>query len=150
MGSNTNWLAIIAATVAGMGLGFLVYGALFQDVWMAGNGITANEDMTKMFKYGEEVPISNLPMIINTVALLIYALIVNWLVTRMGETSWAGGAKVGAIVGAIVLLNVYVSNRFAANPTSLSMVDGIYALVLLTVIGAIVGGWRKKEAVVAA
>ena len=150
MGSKTNWLAIVVAAVVGMGIGFLFYGALFQDAWMAGNGITSNEDMSKMFKYGEEVPLSHLPMIINTVVMVLYALIVNWLVTRTGETSWAGGAKIGAIVGAVVLLNVYVSNRFAANPTSLSMIDVGYALVLLAAIGAIVGGWRSKEAVAAA
>lgn len=146
MGNKTNWLAIIAAAVAGMGLGFLFYGALFQDVWMAGNGITTDESMTKMFKHGEEVPVSNLPMIINTVAMVIYALIMNWLIDKAGATTLAGGATVGAAVGFMMLLNEYVGNRFAANPTSLSMVDGGYALVLFVVIGAIVGGWRKKEA----
>ena len=34
MGSKTNWLAIVAAAAVGMGIGFLFYGALFQDVWM--------------------------------------------------------------------------------------------------------------------
>lgn len=148
MGNKTNWSAIIAAAVVGMALGFLFYGALFQDVWMAGNGITTEGEgeAVKMFKNGTEVPVSSLPMIINTVAMVVYALIMNWLVEKMGETTWAGGAKVGAIIGFIVLFNTYVGNRFAANPTSLSLVDGGYALVLFAAIGAIVGGWRKKEA----
>ena len=115
---------------------------------MAGNGITTEGEgeAVKMFKNGTEVPVSSLPMIINTVAMVVYALIMNWLVEKMGETTWAGGAKVGAIIGFVVLFNTYVGNRFAANPTSLSLVDGGYALVLFAAIGAIVGGWRKKEA----
>jgi dipeptide/tripeptide permease len=144
MQNKTNWLALVVAAAAGMGLGFLVYGVLFNDVWMAGNGITTNADQTQMFKHGKEVPLSSMPMIINAVALLIYAYLMNWLITKTGETTLAGGVRIGAVVGSIGLLLHYVSNRFAANPTSLSMVDGGYTLVLFIVIGAIVGGWRKK------
>ncbi|RMF00199.1 MAG: DUF1761 domain-containing protein [Bacteroidetes bacterium] len=144
MQNKTNWLAIVAAAVAGIALGFLVYGLLFGDVWMAGNGITTNADQTIMYKDGKEIPVSPLPMIINAVALLIYAYLMNWLIIKTGETTLAGGVRVGAVVGTIGLLLHYVANRFAANPTSLSLVDGGYTLVLFVVIGAIVGGWRKK------
>lgn len=144
MGNKTNWLAIIAAAAVGMGLGFLFYGALFQDIWMAGNGLSIGETDTEMIRYGEKIEVTALPMIINTIALLIYALIMNWLIGKTAMTSWAGGATVGAAVGFILFLNTYVSNRFAANPTSLSMVDGGYALLLLIAMGAIIGGWRKK------
>jgi Protein of unknown function (DUF1761) len=144
--SRTNWLAIVAALVAGMGIGFLWYGALFVDTWMAGNGITSSGegDAMKMFKNGTEMPMSSLPMIINTVAMFIYALIMNWLVQKTNATSWGAGALLGAVVGFSHLLNVYVGNRFAGNATSLSMVDGSYSLVLFTVMGAIIGGWQKK------
>jgi hypothetical protein len=144
MGNKTNWLAIIAAAVVGMGLGFLFYGALFQDIWMAGNGLAQGETDMEMLRYGEKVEVTALPMIINTIAMFIYALIMNWLIGKTSMTSWAGGATLGAAVGFIVFLNTYVSNRFAANPTSLSMVDGGYALLLFVAIGAIVGGWRKS------
>ncbi|HMQ48636.1 MAG TPA: DUF1761 domain-containing protein [Saprospiraceae bacterium] len=142
MGNKTNWLAIIVAAVAAMALGFLWYGVLFQEQWMAGNGITVEGD--KMFKYGTEMPISSLPMIINTVAMIIYALMMNWLAVKSGSTTFKKGATLGAFVGFIVLLSTYVSNRFAANPTTLSMVDGVYSLALFMIIGTIVGGWRKQ------
>lgn len=144
MQNQTNWLALVVAAVAGMALGFLFYGALFQDVWMAGNGITTNADQTVMYKDGKEIPMSALPMIINTVAMLIYAYLMNWLITKTGETTLTGGVQVGAVVGFIGLMLHYVSNRFAANPTSLSLVDGGYTLVLFIAMGAIIGAWRKK------
>ena len=111
---------------------------------MAGNGLAQGETDMEMLRYGEKVEVTALPMIINTIAMFIYALIMNWLIGKTSMTSWAGGATLGAAVGFIVFLNTYVSNRFAANPTSLSMVDGGYALLLFVAIGAIVGGWRKS------
>ena len=71
--AKTNWLAIAASVVVGMFIGFLWYGMLFQNQWMAGNGFTMEGD--KMFKNGAEIPISSTPMIVNTVAMLVYALI---------------------------------------------------------------------------
>jgi hypothetical protein len=78
--SRINWLAIVASAVAGMAVGFVWYGALFTDTWMAGNGITTTGegDAMKMFKNGAEMPISNTPMIINSVTMVIHALLINW------------------------------------------------------------------------
>ena len=142
MQNKTNWLALLVAAIAGMAIGFLFYGALFMEQWANYHGYTIENDM--MLKNGVEVPYSNLPMIINTVALLLYAFVLNWLVEKTNELSWAGGAKMGAIVGFFVFMSHYTSNRFAGVPTGLSMIDGCYAVVLLATMGAIVGGWRKK------
>jgi Protein of unknown function (DUF1761) len=144
--SRINWLAVIASAVASMGIGFLWYGLLFVDPWMAGNGITATGEGAnmKMFKNGVAMPMDNLPMIINTVTMLIYPLLMAWLLQKTNIRTWGSGASLGFVIGLTHLFNVYVGNRFAANPTSLSMVDGFYALVLFTVIGAIMGGWQKK------
>ncbi len=144
--SRINWLAVAASAVGGMVIGFLWYGFLFMETWAAGNGITfTGEGATmKAFKDGAEMSTSNLPMIINTVAMLIYPLLMAWLLQRTNIRTFAGGASLGLVVGLTHLLNVYVGNRFAGNPTSLSMVDGSYSLVLFTLIGAIMGGWQKK------
>ena len=146
MFNKTNWLAIVAAAVAGMVLGFLWYGQIFIDTWMAGNGITmtGEGESAQMFKNGKAMEMSNLPMIINTVALLFYALVMDWLVQKTNFKSWAGGAKLGSVIGFVGLMLTYVGNRFAGNPTSLSMIDGLYTLVLFAIIGAIIGGWRKE------
>ncbi|MCB0648373.1 MAG: DUF1761 domain-containing protein [Saprospiraceae bacterium] len=139
---NTNWLAIAAAVVAGMAIGFLWYGALFQNQWMAGNGISMNGDIT--LKDGVEQPMSSMPMIANTLAMVIYAIFMDWLIFKTNDTTWAKGATLGLILGLVMLVGVYVGNLFAMAPMSLSMVDGSYSLVLFTAMGAIIGGWRKK------
>ena len=141
---NTNWLAILASAAAGMGLGFLWYGALFMDLWTAGNGITMSEDETQMFKNGVEVPMSSTPMILNTIGMIVFALLLNWLITKTNHTTGSKGATMGAIVGLFAAINIFLSNVFAQNPTSLSWVDGSYIIVVLAVMGYILGAWRKK------
>jgi hypothetical protein len=142
MAQKTNWLAIAASVVASMLIGFLWYGALFNQQWMAGNGFTMEGD--KMLKNGVEVPTSMTPMLINTVVMAVYALIMDWLLKKMNVSTWQTGALIGAAIGFMMLLGVFVGNLFAMNPSSLTVVDGSYSLVIFTVIGAIVGGWRKK------
>ena len=142
MERKTNWLAIVVSVVVSMLVGFLWYGLLFSQQWMEGNGITLEGE--KLFKNGVEMPMSNTPMIFNTVAMVFYALVMNWLLGRMGVNTWMDGAKTGGAIGLMMAAGVYTGNLFANNPASLSMVDGLYSLVLFVIIGAIVGGWRKE------
>lgn len=148
MSSKINWLAILVSAIAGMFIGFLWYGLFFVDQWAAGVGLTGPgmaDGMGAIFKHGDPVTLDPvIPMIINTVSMFIYAFIMNWLITQTNRTSLAGGATLGAVIGLIAMLTTYVSNRFAMNPTILSMIDGSYYIVLFAVIGAIMGGWRKK------
>jgi len=146
--SKINWLAVLVSAIAGMFIGFLWYGVFFMDQWAEGVGLTGPgmaDGVGEVFKHGAAVTIdSTTPMVINTVSMLIYAFIMNWLVTQTNRTSFAGGATLGALIGTVAMLTTYVSNRFAMNPTSLSLIDGSYYIVLFAVIGAIMGGWRKK------
>lgn len=141
METKTNWLALILSVLICMGLGFLWYGSLFTSVWMAGNGITADGD--KMFKNGVEMPMSTLPMIINLVSMFVYAYLMNWLVKKTHSFTLQSGAILGAVIGIIHFFGIYTGNRFAGNPTSLSMVDGTYTFIVFVIFGAIIGGWRR-------
>lgn len=142
MQRKTNWVAIAVAVVATMLIGFLWYGFLFHEQWMAGNGISV--DGEKMFKNGKEAPMDMTPMVVNTLGLVVYALIMNWLFAKMNISTWQTGATVGAAIGLMMLIGVLTGNMYAMNPSSLTVVDGSYSLVIFTVIGAIVGGWVKK------
>jgi hypothetical protein len=146
MERKTNWLAIAACVVAGMVTGFLWYGFLFNEQWMAGNGFTmeGTGESQKMFKNGVEIPMSATPMIVNTVIMVVYALLVNWLLGKMNVGNWQAGATVGAVIGLIMALGILTGNMFAQNPMSLTLVDGSYSLVVFTLFGAIIGGWQKK------
>jgi len=143
MMNKTNWLAVIVAAAAGMGLGFLWYGVLFLDQWADGNGITMSDDETQMFKNGTEVAMSNTPMIVNTIGLIAFSLLLNWLINKTDHTTAGKGATLGGIIGIFAAINVFLSNLFAQNPLSLSLVDASYIIAILAVMGAILGGWRK-------
>jgi hypothetical protein len=97
-----------------------------------------------MMKNGVAVEHSKLPMIINLITLFLYAVIINWLLHKTGSTTLNTGACIGGVLGTISLLGIYTGNRYAMNPTSLSMVDGFYMLILFTAMGAIIGAWRPK------
>lgn len=144
METKTNWLAIIACAIGGMLLGFLFYGMLFQSQWMDGNGITQDLTTMKMMKNGAEMSESPTPMIVNTIAMLVYALIINWLLNKTGSHTLASGAQVGASVGLISLIGIFVGHMFSQAPMNLSMIDGSYTFLLFTMMGAILGAWQKK------
>ncbi|NOT36806.1 MAG: DUF1761 domain-containing protein [Saprospiraceae bacterium] len=141
MKTKTNWLALLTTLVVNMGLGMLWYGKLFNAQWMSGNGISLAGD--KMMKNGVEMPMSNLPMITNVVSLLVFSFLINWLVEKTQSFTFQSGAILGGVIGLINFFGIYTGNRFAGNPTSLSMVDGSYTLLLFVIMGAIIGGWRK-------
>jgi Protein of unknown function (DUF1761) len=142
MERKTNWLAIVACVILGMGLGFLWYGALFQQQWMAGNGMTMQGE--KVFKNGVEMPTDMTPMLVQTVSTLIFALLTNWLLGLTKANNWMDGAKIGGTIGLITFLSVLTGNMFAGNPMSLTMVDGSFNFVLFLLFGAVLGGWQKR------
>lgn len=140
---STNWLAVIVAAVAGMGIGFLWYGVVFQDQWMTGNGIQMVDE--KFFKNGIEQASSSMPMLFNTIAMLIYGVFMDWLIHKTGDTSLGKGATLGFILGLVMVVGIFIGNMFSFNSNSLSIVDGSYSLVLFTAIGAIIGGGGEKN-----
>jgi Protein of unknown function (DUF1761) len=142
--NQTNWLAVAAAAVSGFIIGFLWYGVLFVKQWMAGNGITMDETQTKTFKNGIEMDASPMPFVFNILAMVLYAVVMNWLLRRANATTLKDGATIGGAIGLMSLVGVYINNMFAGTSSSLSMVDGSYIFVLFTVMGTILGGWQKK------
>jgi len=144
MERKTNWIAIVVAAVAAMVIGFLWYGPLFSKPWMAAYGFTMDEANQKLFKDGVELPMDMTPMIFNTLAMFVFAFLMNWLTARAGANTWAEGAKIGAIVGIFVGATRCLGLLFAAEPGSLLPIEGLYPVVQLSVMGAILGGWKKK------
>lgn len=142
MERKTNWLAVVAAIVAVMAVGFLWYGPVFGGTWMAANGYSMEGE--KVLKNGVETPMDMTPMYINTVVMIVFALLINWLLGRTGSTTWSDGAKVGGAVGLIAGLGNVLGILFAGRPDSLIPVDGLYPIVQMALMGAIIGGWQKK------
>ena len=141
---NVNWLAIIAAVIASMAVGFLWYGYLFLDQWMVENGISMGASGETMIKEGIEIAPSSKPMIVNTVAMFISALFMRWLLDKANSLTLVGGFKMGLAIGLILYMGLAVNNMFALTSYTLTQIDGSYAIVLWTVIGTIIGAWQKK------
>jgi hypothetical protein len=137
-----NWLAIPICLVVGMGFGFLWYGALFQDAWAAANNLTFENDIFR--KNGVEVQSSAVPMIINGISMLVYALILAWLISKTNMWGFVKGATVGLAVGAIACIDRFVTNLFAFNPVEASVYDGVYIVILIALLGGVVGLFKKK------
>ncbi len=141
---NVNWIAIVLAVVAAMVVGFLWYGFLFVNQWMVGNGITYDEATKVMAKNGVAQPTSAMPMIMNTIAMVVYALFMHWLLNKTGDRNLKGGLTVGLVLGLVQLIGVYIGNSFAFNSHTLTLVDGSYTVVLFAIMGAIIGAMPKK------
>lgn len=144
MQTKINWGAVLVSVVACMLVGFLWYGVIFSHAWMDGNDLRMDMENHKVFQHGVEIPMSNTPMILNVISMFAYALILNWIIAGMGISTWMGGMKLGAAIGVIVALAVSLGHLFAFRPNGLIHIDGSYTLVMFTVMGTILGGWRKR------
>jgi hypothetical protein len=134
-GTKVNYLAVLVAAAAHFAFGAIWYN-VFSASWMAGAGLTA--EMVE----GNQ---SATPYVIAIVVLLIAALVLAWLIGRLNPQGAAGGARVGAII-AIGFVAAYqgLNYGFQMKPLSLWLIDAGYAVIGLVMMGAIIGGWRKK------
>jgi hypothetical protein len=133
----TNHFAVVAAAVVFFVLGAGWYTVL-ADPWAAGVGKT-------MAQLKAESSGSATPMVMGFVAILVMCYTLNSLLNRLGDTTAAGGAKVGAFVAlGFVAANIALNYAFEVRGVPLWTINSGYVLVGLTLAGAIIGGWRKK------
>jgi xanthosine utilization system XapX-like protein len=130
-----NYLAVAACALVNMLLGMIWYG-FFAIPWMTGNNITEET----IANSGDNV----MPYVLSVVSALTTGYIYSLIFRRMGVSGLQDGAMSGAAIGLIGLLGVFVQNRFAQAPTTLSWIDGGYLFILSVLYGALIGGWQKK------
>ena len=74
------------------------------------------------------------------------ALVMAWVFKRMNIQSAIDGLKTGFIMGVpIMLFDNIMQNLFAVRPYPLSWIDGGYGIIIFSVSGLILGGWRKYK-----
>ena len=132
---KTNYLAILVAAVLYWLLGALWYGLLFTKPWMELEGVEMQQAN----------PI--LPYIITFVLNLLIAFVLAQICIWRNANTAARGAAVGillwlGIVGPIV----YTTYMYEMRSMALFAINEFYPLVGLCLMGAIVGGWKKKTA----
>ncbi len=128
------WVAIVLLHV----LGFLWYGALFQEPWMEMVGLTMAD--------AEANPPGAGVWLTNTVATVIPVYLIAWMYTKMNVDTALQGAGLGLLIGfAFILLADMTGNMFAQRPYGLAWITGGYSMVAFGVAGFILGAWRKYE-----
>lgn len=137
---TTNHFAVIIAAIVFFVLGAAWYTVL-SGAWLDGIGKT-------MAQLEAETKGSKISMLWGFLAILVMCYTLNSLLNRLGDTTAAAGAKLGAIVAlGFVAANIALNYAFENRSPALWMINSGYVLVGLTIAGAIIGGWRKKPAV---
>ena len=118
--------AVLVSALADYLLGWLWYGVLFTDVRVAAH---------------DTVPAIVAAAMSLTMA---YALAILWSLFRRGGA--ARGAQIGLLLGlglvaAMMLENTLMEGR----PARVWMIDAGYAVVGLTMMGALIGGWKPSK-----
>ena len=136
-----NHAAVWVCVVLSLVLGFLWYGPLFGDPWMQMVGL--DRATVEANPPGASIWITNL------IASVLPLYVLAWLFTKMNVSSALKGAWIGFLITfSFVFLSDMTGDLFAKNPYALSWITGGYSVVLMTISGAILGGWTKvaKEA----
>ena len=130
-----NHLATIVAAIAHFALGAGWY-TLFSQAWLAAIGKTAEE-------LGGGA--SALPYAIAVVAALIVAYTIAWLLPRLGSQTVGGGIRVGVVLALTLIATTLALNYgFEQRSVVLWLINSGYMVVGMGLMGAIIGGWRKK------
>jgi hypothetical protein len=132
---NTNILVILLAAFLFFMVGWLWYGVLFMEKWMALQGIEAAPE-----------GVQATPMLIGFVISLLQATGLAGIMKMTGKHGLQTGLKVGAMSWLFFALPVtaYAWN-YANAPTDLLKIDGSHLLVGYLVMGVVYGLLRKPE-----
>ncbi|HEX6860092.1 MAG TPA: DUF1761 domain-containing protein [Caulobacteraceae bacterium] len=123
-----NWAGVVAAVIVGQVIGFLWYGLVFEQQWLALTGITPNADA------------ANMSMALGAVNQLVVAIGLAWLVNKLGAATLMGGATAGLAAGFFFAATTAAQNFiYAGADTGLIPIDIGYLLVVYTVMGAVIG-----------
>lgn len=128
-----NHLAVIVATVLAFVLGGVWYGPLFGKAWMRENGYTA--ESLAMANQGK-----------------IYGLAFLWTLVMAYNLAFFLGQptidlKAGVMYGFAtgfgwIAMAIFVIGLFERRSTTLMLINGGYMTVALTMMGAVIAGWR--------
>lgn len=133
---GTNLLGILVAAIAFFLLGWVWYGMLFMEPWMAIHGLSADSGSGASSMIG------------GFVISLLQVLGLSFILQHAGATTTPTCIKICAIVGLLlaVPMTAYAVN-YVGKPVNLLLIDGSYSLVGFALIGAVLSFFRGKDAV---
>ncbi|MDP1629993.1 MAG: DUF1761 domain-containing protein [Caulobacter sp.] len=135
---SINWIGVIAAVVVSQIIGFVWYGVVFEQQWLALSGVDPSAG-------------SNLAMALGVVQTAVVAVGLGWMTVRTGAAGWVGGAvQAFWICLFFALATMALRFIYGDDNTGLIPIDGGYMLVQYVVSGALIGGLRLGKAAPAA
>ena len=130
-----NYMAVFIAAIATFVLGAIWYIAL-QSQWLALTGLT--EDKIQAGGGG------SIGYAVSFITYLLGAYAMALLFKSMNVSTAQTGAMTGALIGALIVGgNIFTNNAYEMKPVELSIINAGFSAVSGTVMGAILGGWRK-------
>jgi len=134
MPERINHLAVFAAAIAYFVLGWIWYSVLFQSQWtaLAGRSMSASPSvLVESFVLG---------------LVLSYAAAIA-LSRRPEDLTVSQGVSFALFMGIAIYGSQTLNNAlYESRPIALWLIDTGYVLVGFALIGAIVGGWKRKAA----
>lgn len=138
-----NWLAVIVAGISSFVVGGIWYSpGLFGNTWMKENNLSEEQ-----IKRGNKGKIFGWTLIFS---LLMAANLGMFLADTPGDcpagcaqkTDAAWGATAGFLAGIWTFCAIAIHSLFELKSWRLILINGLYSLVALTLMGAIIGAWR--------
>jgi hypothetical protein len=131
--SLINWPAVVVAALSAFAVGGLWYNPkVFGNAWMVDSKLTQEEiktaNMTKTFGFTA------------LFALISSANLAAFLATPTTDTSW--GATAGFLAGIWTFGAIATHSLFEMKGWRYIFINGLYSMVSLTLMGAILGAWR--------
>jgi hypothetical protein len=138
MNGINHFAAIIAGIVHFM-FGAVWY-TLFAKPWLVGIGKTEAQLTAEQGN-------SPLPYVIAVVTSVIIAYTIAWLLPKLDAQSVGGGIRVGVTLAlTLVATTLALNYGFEGRSASLWLINAGYMVVGMGIMGAIVGGWKRKSA----
>ncbi|MFI5151715.1 MAG: DUF1761 domain-containing protein [Chitinophagales bacterium] len=135
--SQANWWAIIVSALVYFVLGSVWFSALFGKLWMAEiarHGITIKEPEKKQI---------GMKMVRTFIYNLVAAFAIAYLIYISGSYRWLAGLKMGVLCGfGIASMGICIAYTWESRSTKLVMIDCGYAIVGMTICGAILAAWH--------
>ena len=135
---KTNYLAVIVAAIAYWLLGAIWYGVVFGEAWMALEHITAEQARSMN-------PV--LPYVITLALNVLIAYALAQMCIWRNANTLGRGASVGVLlwigfVGPVT----FTTYMYEMRPKELYAINQFFPLAGFVLMGAILGGWKKKSA----
>ena len=135
---KTNYLAVIVAAIAYWLLGAIWYGVVFGEAWMALEHITAEQARSMN-------PV--LPYVITLALNVLIAYALAQICIWRNANTLGRGASVGVLlwVGFVGPVT-FTTYMYEMRPKELYAINQFFPLAGFVLMGAILGGWKKKRA----